>query len=149
MARIPLAERVFGQDRLARWHRWTGFVSFWLMIGHIGLITLGYGGTSGTGAVAELWAMIRNSLSADPRGQHLRITVKNLGDASGRVAGAAARHPGADRGPVRETHRRELRRRAGRDAGLRDRRDPAAGPARRDAVRAGPGHPRLPGALRG
>ena len=25
MARIPLVERAFGQDRLARWHRWTGF----------------------------------------------------------------------------------------------------------------------------
>src|SRR3954465_12360759 len=29
MARIPLVERAFGQDRLARWHRWTGFSSFW------------------------------------------------------------------------------------------------------------------------
>src|SRR5690242_10339530 len=34
MARIPLVERAFGQDRLARWHRWTGFTSFWLMIAH-------------------------------------------------------------------------------------------------------------------
>ena len=24
MARVPLVERAFGQDRLARWHRWTG-----------------------------------------------------------------------------------------------------------------------------
>src|SRR5690349_13148935 len=30
LARIPLVERAFGQDRLARWHRWTGFTSFWL-----------------------------------------------------------------------------------------------------------------------
>src|SRR5689334_5062287 len=25
MARVPLVERAFGQDRAARWHRWTGF----------------------------------------------------------------------------------------------------------------------------
>src|SRR4051812_48219421 len=28
MARIPMVERAFGQDRLARWHRWAGFTSF-------------------------------------------------------------------------------------------------------------------------
>ena len=49
MARIPLAERAFGQDRLARWHRWTGFASFHLMVAHIVLTMLGYG---------ELWDMI-------------------------------------------------------------------------------------------
>ncbi|AGL15494.1 ferric reductase-like transmembrane domain-containing protein [Actinoplanes sp. N902-109] len=35
MARIPLIERAFGQDTLARWHRWTGFTSFLLLIGHV------------------------------------------------------------------------------------------------------------------
>ncbi|GAA3296587.1 hypothetical protein GCM10020218_080250 [Dactylosporangium vinaceum] len=39
MARVPLVERAFGQDRLARWHRWTGFTSFNLMVAHIVLIT--------------------------------------------------------------------------------------------------------------
>src|SRR5512133_754890 len=39
MARVPLVERAFGQDRLARWHRWTGFSSFYLMFVHIVLIT--------------------------------------------------------------------------------------------------------------
>ncbi len=58
MARIPLAERAFGQDRLARWHRWTGFTSFWLMIAHIVLITLGYAGAAHANAFAELWDMI-------------------------------------------------------------------------------------------
>jgi predicted ferric reductase len=42
MARIPPVERAVGQDRLARWHRWTGFVSFTLMLTHIALITWGY-----------------------------------------------------------------------------------------------------------
>jgi predicted ferric reductase len=53
MARIPVAERAFGQDRLARWHRWTGFTSFWLMVAHIVLITLGY--AAGSNPFAELW----------------------------------------------------------------------------------------------
>ena len=58
MGRVPLVERAFGQDRLARWHRWTGFTSFWLMIAHIVLITIGYAGTARTGVLAELWDMI-------------------------------------------------------------------------------------------
>jgi len=58
MARIPLVERAFGQDRLARWHRWTGFTSFWLMIVHIVLITLGYAAAAHANAFAELWNMI-------------------------------------------------------------------------------------------
>src|SRR5215510_8893043 len=35
MARVPLVERAFGQDRLARWHRLTGFGSMYLMLAHI------------------------------------------------------------------------------------------------------------------
>jgi len=58
MARIPLVERAFGQDRLARWHRWTGFTSFWLMIAYIVLITLGYAGAAHANAFAELWDMV-------------------------------------------------------------------------------------------
>jgi predicted ferric reductase len=42
MARIPLVERTYGQDRLAHWHRWIGFASFNLLIVHLGLTTLGY-----------------------------------------------------------------------------------------------------------
>jgi predicted ferric reductase len=58
MARIPMVERAFGQDRLARWHRWTGFTSFWLMIAHVVLITLGYAAAAHANAFAELWDMI-------------------------------------------------------------------------------------------
>jgi len=42
MARIPVLERGFGQDRLARIHRVVGFTSFNLMVVHVVLITWGY-----------------------------------------------------------------------------------------------------------
>jgi predicted ferric reductase len=58
MARAPLVERAFGQDRLARWHRWTGFTSFHLMVAHVVLITIGYAGAAHTNGFAELWDMI-------------------------------------------------------------------------------------------
>ena len=40
-----------------------------------------------------------------PTAGSLRITVKDLGDGSARAAAAAARHPGAGRGPVRPAQR--------------------------------------------
>lgn len=39
MARIPLVERSFGRDTLARWHRWTGSASFLLLLAHLVLAT--------------------------------------------------------------------------------------------------------------
>jgi len=55
MARLPLLERAFGQDRLARLHRIVGFTSFNLMLAHIVLITWGYAG-GGLGATpSALW----------------------------------------------------------------------------------------------
>ena len=54
MARVPMVERTFGQDELARRHRWVGFSSFSLMLVHIVAITLGYAATSPKG----LWATI-------------------------------------------------------------------------------------------
>lgn len=57
MARVPLVERAFGQDRLARWHRWTGFTSFNLMVAHIVLITVGYAIASGANVFAEVWEL--------------------------------------------------------------------------------------------
>ncbi len=57
MARIPWVERSFGQDRLARWHRITGFTSFWLMLAHVVLIVVGYAATAHTGLLAESWQL--------------------------------------------------------------------------------------------
>jgi predicted ferric reductase len=58
LARIPVVERAFGQDRLARWHRWTGFTSFHLLIVHIVLITLGYAGAVRANPLVELWDLV-------------------------------------------------------------------------------------------
>jgi predicted ferric reductase len=54
MARIPLVERTYGQDELARRHRWVGFSSFNLMVVHVVTITLGYAAASPKG----LWGTI-------------------------------------------------------------------------------------------
>jgi len=54
MARIPLVERSYGQDELARIHRLVGFTSFTLMVAHIVLVTFGYAAQdSGRGVIAE------------------------------------------------------------------------------------------------
>lgn len=42
MARVPLLEGAFGQDRLAHLHRLVGFASFTAMLAHVGLIIWGY-----------------------------------------------------------------------------------------------------------
>jgi predicted ferric reductase len=56
MARIPMVERTYGQDELARRHRLVGFWSFNLMVVHIVAITLGYAATSPKG----LWGTVVN-----------------------------------------------------------------------------------------
>jgi ferredoxin-NADP reductase/DMSO/TMAO reductase YedYZ heme-binding membrane subunit len=58
MARIPLVERAFGQDRLARWHRIVGFTSSHLMLAHIVLTTLAYAGPQRVNVVAQFWEMV-------------------------------------------------------------------------------------------
>ncbi|MFC7277691.1 ferric reductase-like transmembrane domain-containing protein [Paractinoplanes rhizophilus] len=60
MARIPWAERGFGQDALARAHRLTGFTSFWLMAAHIVLITVGYARTGADSLVHTAWDLVAN-----------------------------------------------------------------------------------------
>jgi predicted ferric reductase len=55
MARVPMLEHAFGQDRLARLHRLVGFSSFTLMLAHIGLITWGYAAGELSATPGELW----------------------------------------------------------------------------------------------
>lgn len=59
MARVPVLEQAFGQDRLAHVHRWVGFMSFNLMVAHIVLITWGYSGGSLPRWPGELWDLTR------------------------------------------------------------------------------------------
>jgi predicted ferric reductase len=55
MARVPRLEKAFGQDRLARLHRLTGFTSFNLMIAHVVLITWGYAAGRLVQTPATIW----------------------------------------------------------------------------------------------
>src|SRR3954453_7375273 len=58
MARIPMVERAYGQDELARRHRLVGFTSFNLMLGHLLLITLGYAGLDRKNVLVEFWNLV-------------------------------------------------------------------------------------------
>ena len=58
MARIPWLEQTWGQDVLARRHRWVGFTSFHLMLAHIVLITLGYAAAADSGILRQLWVLV-------------------------------------------------------------------------------------------
>jgi predicted ferric reductase len=69
MARVPVLERAFGQDRLARLHRWVGFTSFDLMVAHVVLITWGYAAGELSRTPATLW-----DLTVDYPGMLLAVT---------------------------------------------------------------------------
>lgn len=55
MARVPLIERAYGQDRLVRIHRVVGFTSFDLIVLHVVLITWGYAAGRLASTPATLW----------------------------------------------------------------------------------------------
>lgn len=52
-ARVPLLDRVFGQDTAIAVHRSLGKPVLYLLLAHGALLTLGYGTASGSGPVAE------------------------------------------------------------------------------------------------
>ena len=58
IARVPALERGWGQDVLARWHRWVGFASFNLVLAHVLTITVGYALTDRTDPVHEGWTLL-------------------------------------------------------------------------------------------
>ncbi|WP_087510143.1 ferredoxin reductase family protein [Cellulomonas iranensis] len=58
MARVPWVERAVGQDRLSAWHRWAGFTSFWMLVAHLVLVTVGYAASDGRGVVGELVQLV-------------------------------------------------------------------------------------------
>ena len=58
MARIPMVERVYGQDELVRRHRLVGFTSFNLMLAHLVFIVLGYALEAGLNPFVQAWEMV-------------------------------------------------------------------------------------------
>jgi predicted ferric reductase len=58
MSRAPFLDQVLGTDRLARYHRWLGFATVWLLVGHAILITVGYALGDGRSVVGELLTML-------------------------------------------------------------------------------------------
>ncbi len=54
MSRIGWLERAIGFDRLAVWHRWTGFAAVTLLTSHVVFITLGYAVGSRQTIVAQV-----------------------------------------------------------------------------------------------
>jgi predicted ferric reductase len=58
MARVPVLEAAFGQDRLARIHRVLGFTSFNLMLAHVVLITWGYAAGQLARTPTTLWDLV-------------------------------------------------------------------------------------------
>ncbi|CAM3799476.1 ferredoxin reductase family protein [Nocardioides zeicaulis] len=61
MARVPLVEGAWGQDRLVHLHRWVGFSSFTLMLAHVVLVTWGYAAGEVRQAPAMLWQLVLDS----------------------------------------------------------------------------------------
>jgi len=55
MARVPVLEHAYGQDRLAVVHRLVGLTSFNLMVAHVVLITWGYAAGRIAGTPRTLW----------------------------------------------------------------------------------------------
>ena len=60
MARVPVIERSYGQDELARRHRWAGFASFNLLLVHLALITVGYSITGNVNPVRQFIDFVHN-----------------------------------------------------------------------------------------
>jgi predicted ferric reductase len=58
MSRSPWLDQAFGMDGLARAHRWLGFATVWLLLGHGIFITTGYALGDGSNVVEEFWTLI-------------------------------------------------------------------------------------------
>jgi len=58
IARIPVVERVYGQDELVRRHRLVGFWSFNLMLAHLVAIVIGYALAANLNPFVQFWEMV-------------------------------------------------------------------------------------------
>jgi predicted ferric reductase len=60
MSRIGWLERYIGFDRLAVWHRWTGFAAVALLSAHVVCSTLGYAASSGQSIPAQIGDFVQH-----------------------------------------------------------------------------------------
>lgn len=58
MSRSPWLDQLFGMHRLASWHRWIGFATVWLLLGHGVFTTVGYAMADRMSPVSELWTLL-------------------------------------------------------------------------------------------
>jgi len=58
MSRSPWLDQVFGMDRLTAAHRWLGFATVWLLLGHALGTTVGYALGDGSSVLAEAWSLV-------------------------------------------------------------------------------------------
>ena len=58
MSRSPWLDQAFGMDGLAVAHRWLGFATVWLLLGHGIFTTVGYALGDGSNVIAEFWTLI-------------------------------------------------------------------------------------------
>jgi predicted ferric reductase len=58
MARSPWLDQIFGLGGLAKWHRWVGFATLWLLVAHGIFTTVGFAMQAGTGIVDEFVALM-------------------------------------------------------------------------------------------
>ena len=58
MSRSPWLDQLFGVGDLARWHKWVGFGTLWLLIGHGVFTTLGFAAEAGVSIPDEINALL-------------------------------------------------------------------------------------------
>ena len=58
MSRSPWLDQLFGSRRLVNWHRWVGFATLWLLVGHTVFTTLGYAAQARSSIVDESSALL-------------------------------------------------------------------------------------------
>jgi predicted ferric reductase len=58
MSRSPWLDQAFGMDGLARAHRWLGFGTVWLLLGHGVFTTVGYALGDRSSVIDEFWTLI-------------------------------------------------------------------------------------------
>jgi predicted ferric reductase len=58
MARSPWLDQIFGLGGLAKWHKWVGFGTLWLLVGHGVFTTIGFAAEAGTSITDEINALL-------------------------------------------------------------------------------------------